>query len=745
MLATANPFLTYWALGYHRLVPIVPPDATISANSTLSKRLNTKSDPRGKAPGVRGRNGLWYGFDWIPHEPDETDLQRWHAMGAGTGIKTGQGILAIDADTLDQDCAKLILGAVKRHFGDTPIRVGNYPKALYLIRCDEDYRYTRVEFGAHDERGYQTERVEVLSDGRQFVAHGIHPKTLKPYSWPKPLLPFDELTRHSAEAVDAFMLELQNVLPNANRKLVKEGANSDVNQAALRGDPSTVAKAVEAMANTSELFPTRESFIAIGYAIKAALPDNPDQAFDLFADWASRWTDDHNDPDFVAAEWGRMKPPYKRGAGWLYEQAETASEGRFRAIDAWFEPIPDQQETNPFAAARLRDSAETKLTFEEAVAAAIRTRAYAFPEPSKIDPRQFLYGNHYVRKYASTTVAPSGVGKSSLEIVEALAMASGKPLLGVEPRGKFRVWLWNGEDPLDELDRRIAAAMQHYGLTPTDIGNRLFIDSGRNMRIVTALETRDGARLSDPVVSAIIGQLRENAIDVMQIDPFISTHRISENDNGAIDMVAKEWARIADETLCGIELVHHVRKLNGGPITVEDSRGAVALIGAVRSARALMKMDNGSAQRLGVTDNWRYFHFGDAKNNLAPPSIESSDQWMKLFSVDLPNGDNVGVVGRADPVMMTELLTEGEVEGAKKLIGGEAWRLDVRCGDRWVGVPIAVAIGLDHSAADDRVRLKRIIEEWVKLGHLVMFEDKDEKRRQRTFVRLKNDLGSMFD
>ena len=65
-------------------------------------------------------------------------------------------------------------------------------------------------------------------------------------------------------------------------------------------------------------------------------------------------------------------------------------------------------------------------------------------------------------------------------------MASGKPLLGVAPRERVHVWYWNGEDPRDELERRVTAAANHYGLTKEDIEGWLFIDSGRKMPIKIA-------------------------------------------------------------------------------------------------------------------------------------------------------------------------------------------------------------------------------------------------------------------
>ena len=53
-------------------------------------------------------------------------------------------------------------------------------------------------------------------------------------------------------------------------------------------------------------------------------------------------------------------------------------------------------------------------------------------------------------------------------------------------------------------------------------------------------------------------------IDVVMIDPFISSHQVPENDNNAIDAVAKTWTMIADITNTAIDLAHHTRKTGGG-------------------------------------------------------------------------------------------------------------------------------------------------------------------------------------
>ena len=82
-------------------------------------------------------------------------------------------------------------------------------------------------------------------------------------------------------------------------------------------------------------------------------------------------------------------------------------------------------------------------------------------------------------------------------------MASGRALLGIKPVQKVRVWYWNGEDPEEETDRRLAAACPHFGIRPEEINGYLFTDSGREMPIKIAEQTRTGTLIvctSAPVV-----------------------------------------------------------------------------------------------------------------------------------------------------------------------------------------------------------------------------------------------------
>ncbi len=168
---------------------------------------------------------------------------------------------------------------------------------------------------------------------------------------------------------------------------------------------------------------------------------------------------------------------------------------------------------------------------------------FAPGDASKFPRRQFLYGRQYARQYVSTTIATGDVGKTTLCLAECVAMASGMPLLGVHFKGPLRVWYWNGEDPCEEIDRRLLAIYKHYRIGPEATRDRLFRDSGREMKLIVAEAVGRSFKIAVPVQDALTKALIDNKIDILAIDPFVKTHRVSENDNALMDAVVTVFPR----------------------------------------------------------------------------------------------------------------------------------------------------------------------------------------------------------
>lgn len=377
---------------------------------------------------------------------------------------------------------------------------------------------------------------------------------------------------------------------------------------------------------------------------------------------------------------------------------------------------------------------------------AFHATPFKWIDPATLPRREFAYGVHYIRKYVSVTVSPGGLGKTSNSIAESLAMVSGRGLLGVKPPKRMRVWLFNAEDPRDEMERRIMAACLHFNLKPEDLDGHLFLDTGREQELVIAREDkRAGVKIIEPIVEAIVSQIQANGIDVMVVDPFVSTHQVNENDNGAIDKVAKLWAQIADRTNCSIDVVHHLRKVADREATVEDARGAVALLGAARSVRVLNRMSEEQATAAGIPAEERFSYFNVHAGKVNLTKYSAAQDWRKLESVPLGNGrglskpqDHAGVVTEWKWPNAEEVVGELDAEqiaNIKSTLAGGGYKAAAQ-GKPWAGEAIAYALGLDVDDKAAKRRVGSLLKALIAEGVLTIVEERDPMSRMvAKFVR----------
>ncbi|HSI39080.1 MAG TPA: hypothetical protein VLA00_00860 [Xanthobacteraceae bacterium] len=276
----ANRFQRLKTLGYRELVPIVPPKAIISAKSSLNPAT------LGKVPGVQRDDG-WGGLPgWREHVATEADLIAWHAMGAGIGIRRG-AVFFIDIDVLDPQLADRIEDAAMKMLGQAPCRIGQAPKRALAYRPIGDVKaWPKITF---EDPGRTDGSVGIVEIPAQIVVDGIRALTGRPYSWPRQLPALAELTPVTGEQLEEFFRQLAVDLPKSKRAGTAPVDRSTVDQAGLRGDPALVASAIRALPNSVATFPTYDSMIAVGQALHAALPDDPDLGNELWHDWCSRW------------------------------------------------------------------------------------------------------------------------------------------------------------------------------------------------------------------------------------------------------------------------------------------------------------------------------------------------------------------------------------------------------------------------------------------------------------------------
>jgi hypothetical protein len=372
----------------------------------------------------------------------------------------------------------------------------------------------------------------------------------------------------------------------------------------------------------------------------------------------------------------------------------------------------------------------TVIPFKSVTPPTITATKFVYRDPKTIPARETLYAGHFMRGFVSLTVGIGGGGKSNLEIVDSLAMMSGKPLLSHFSETPLKVWYINLEDPAVESERRFVAAALHHGVSPDVLNENLFMDSGRDQEFVVLKNNQRATTVAEAVVAGIIQQMKERKIDVLIVDPFISAHEVDENDNSKIQQAAALFVRIASETSAAVEIVHHVKKGAGvgkNEVTADSGRGAGALKDKARSVRVINGMTAKEAPKAGVAveDRFDYFRVGNGKSNLTKRSGRS--EWRRMVSVNLNNrpnfwtpGDSVGVVIEwkwPSPEAAIEVVEPGDFEKIAAVIALGKCRSNVQAKD-WVGKAVADTLDLDVTNKEDKASIKLMIAGWLQAGRI---------------------------
>ena len=300
-----------------------------------------------------------------------------------------------------------------------------------------------------------------------------------------------------------------------------------------------------------------------------------------------------------------------------------------------------------------------------------------------IQPRPWVMGSDLIKGEVSGLFGGGGSGKSTLVILQALSIATGRNLMGAHVFGKRKVWLWNGEDGKEELERRITAAMMHFGITQEDIGDRLLIQTNAEMPMNIAFETtqqeRTGDNRSKVAVDAtlrdwIIDTANKEGVEVIIFDPFINTHQLNENDNVHVNIVMTAFKQIAREGNLALQLVHHVQKGSlrddgKSDNSADAARGATAFINAARVGMAVQQMSVAEAHIAEIMNPTQYVKLIDSKANLAQRRAFSDVRWFKKESVNLgngtemyPNGDDVAVMVQYTMTQSADLRKLGQLQ-----------------------------------------------------------------------------------
>jgi hypothetical protein len=336
--------------------------------------------------------------------------------------------------------------------------------------------------------------------------------------------------------------------------------------------------------------------------------------------------------------------------------------------------------------------------------------------PVNITPRQWAYGRFLLFGNAAVLGAIDGGGKGAIAVVMALAVITGKPLLGERVWRSGPVAIITYEDDETEWHRRIAAACLHYDLDYAAVLDQVHFIRKPGGRVSFAAFDEDG-RIHFPHSAEIVDRLRDIGAVLLIVDPFNHAHALEDgNNNLMVAKVAAEMAAIGYRSGCAVLVLHHLRKgASGNP---DDLMGATSLRATFRSCRILARMTPEQAEKMKVADPWRYIRIAGSKENYAPPPEKSV--WFKLIGVSLgnateeyPDGDDVAVAITWQPRQMFDGMDAAQLRAVFEAIRQTAHSPSKQAKQTtWAGKPLVEIGGRSDSEAGN------ILKAWLKNGVL---------------------------
>jgi hypothetical protein len=703
----------YWANGY-RPLEVWNPD----------QRVNDKGDPL-KSPGKQPR-GKWR--EQANRNPPAATETFPDARALNTGVLCGE-VVAFDVDVSIQELADQIVHLIEDNLGPTPlVRVGMAPRILLVYRPES--RFSKVQTPELVLPNIIKVRVELLAEGQQFVADGTHPNTGQPYTW----------TGGSPEDVPIAELpviaeaQARDVINEAERLLRTVGAR-EKEKPRREYKPSSSGGSFFGQVNTAALA-----------NIEAWAPTLFHQA--RFQPGTGAWRVSSEDLGRDLDEDISIHP----GGIWDFgEEApltavdlviRCASVGTALEAALWLcGKLRIKPSTLGFTGAQQHGNLNGPVPNGQHDHLQIQDAGDI--DVIQIPPRGWLLGVTFCRKFLSGLISEGGGGKTAIRYVQYLATATGRTLTGEHVHHRCRVLIVCLEDNLDEVRRRIGAAMLHHGITSADVKGWLFYCTPKGLKLLEI--DPQGARVIGGLYSELRTTIAGLNIDIVGIDPFVKSHGVEENDNNAIDQVCIILADIADEFDCAVDIVSHARKGPPTPGDADRERGASSKKDAGRLMRTVTGMTEAEAALYDVanTDRPALIRVDDAKVNLTPRSAEA--MWFKLVGVPLgntfdpryPKGDNVQTVGRWTPPDIWKNIT---ISIGNKILD----RIDQgpEPGRRYSPAPqakdrAAWLVVHEFCAELNAVQCKKVIAKWLNTGVLKAQEyvdPKDRHTRQGLFV-----------
>lgn len=570
-------------------------------------------------------------------------------------------MIGVDIDVRDAALVEQLEKLAEQRLGRAPRRIGRAPKSLLVYQVTEPFsKIATQSWVLPDEDSsaadYRPHKVEILADGQQFVAYGLHRDTSKPYRWDgadEPLRsPVSELPLVTESQVRRFIADAEALLKLSGRPYrpvtVDFGADTPrPPRPASQLVADNFEELLSAFAAIPNDFEDRQDWVkvlaAFYHGCGTHAPSSRARAAALA--FCKKW------PSYDRADSLKVWNSFPSSSRDPSDNAGAATIFALAKKVGWTPPVRKSTDESPEA-------------WEPPT---VHTYGKDF-DPAAIPLRQWLLGRRRSRGEVTIDVGPPGVNKSSLLVTDAIAIVTGQRLLNDDVHEQGDVLMFVGEDACRDVEARIAAILQQYNLEPTDMGGRLH---------VVYLSEVDPFDYTLAQMIHSVAVINRKLLDWIAdlpglvaafIDPIAAWHHVMENDTGAMKVLATELRRAAVRSNIHIGFDHHTTKASqtdpeshvGNTIAM---RGAF-LAGDARWMFTMAKLKAETATKFGIPDEerWLWRRLDPLKASYGPDSGET--RLLKIETVTIANGETVAVLTERDVSELRRLAADQQVEEA---------------------------------------------------------------------------------
>lgn len=318
------------------MVPVTVPGGKASDKSTLD------AADMGKSPGKLGRDGAWYGVS-VPtfagcSREDAVEIDGW---GANVGIMLGRdaNLIALDNDADDPQAATLINDVIASMIPGFVARGVSSPghlRLLFPVRIEGTLpRGSKITFV----KGALTASMDLLSEGKQFVAWGTHARTRCAYTWTDDLtgwidgpMQFPSITFERLgeiiEAIEQEMLVIGWTRASGSVSAQTVGVDANTKRTATEYE---LTRWLALLPNTDSdhQFDDRNAWVAMAHAIHGASM-GAEWGRELWLRWCSQRAQDGDAPDRV---WETLKGDGRLGLDYIREKARERVPAQAAQLD----------------------------------------------------------------------------------------------------------------------------------------------------------------------------------------------------------------------------------------------------------------------------------------------------------------------------------------------------------------------------------------------------------------------------